>query len=222
MIAYKDDNPTRTFPFVTIALISINIMIFIWELMQVERQQIPVLYGAIPHNLITLEGDQPISPPLSIFTSMFLHAGVLHVAGNMLYLWIFGNNIEDSLGHFRFLLFYLFSGIVAALGHAFTTTQPMLPMIGASGAVSGVLGAYILLFPNAKVHTLIFFGFFFQVVRVPAVIVLGFWILLQFINSFAGEGAVHGGVAWFAHIGGFIAGLITIKIWLIGVKRSFS
>jgi len=220
MIPYKDDNPTRTFPFVTIGLIAVNIAVFIWELMQPVGQQIPLMYGAVPHNLLTFEKTQPISPALSIFTSMFLHAGLLHVAGNMLYLWIFGNNIEDSLGHFRFLLFYLFSGIVAAFGHALTDSQSMIPMVGASGAISGILGAYILLFPQARVHTLIFFGFFFQVVRIPAVVVIGFWIVVQLISGFAAKGALQqGGVAWFAHIGGFLAGLLTIKLWLLGVKK---
>ena len=220
MIPYKDDNPTRTFPFVTIGLIAVNIAVFIWELMQPVGQQIPLMYGAVPHNLLTFEKTQPISPALSIFTSMFLHAGLLHVAGNMLYLWIFGNNIEDSLGHFRFLLFYLFSGIVAAFGHALTDSQSMIPMVGASGAISGILGAYILLFPQARVHTLIFFGFFFQVVRIPAVVVIGFWIVVQLISGFAAKGALQqGGVAWFAHIGGFLAGLLTINLWLLGVKK---
>ena len=220
MIPFKDDNPTLTFPFVTIGLIALNIIVFIWEIMQPGGQQIPLMYGAIPHNLFSLEKTQPISPAMTIFTSMFLHAGLLHVAGNMLYLWIFGNNIEDSLGHFRFLLFYLFSGIVAAFGHAFTDSQSMIPMIGASGAVSGILGAYILLFPQARVHTLIFFGFFFQVVRIPAVIVIGFWIAIQLISGFASKGALQqGGVAWFAHIGGFLAGLLTIKLWLLGKRR---
>jgi len=220
MIPYKDDNPTRTFPFVTIGLIAVNIAVFIWELMQPVGQQIPLMYGAVPHNLLTFEKTQPISPALSIFTSMFLHAGLLHVAGNMLYLWIFGNNIEDSLGHFRFLLFYLFSGIVAVFGHALTDSQSMIPMVGASGAISGILGAYILLFPQARVHTLIFFGFFFQVVRIPAVVVIGFWIVVQLISGFAAKGALQqGGVAWFAHIGGFLAGLLTIKLWLLGVKK---
>lgn len=221
MIPFKDDNPTRTFPFVTIGLIAINIAVFIWEVMQAEGRQIPLKYGAIPHNLLTFEGTQPIPAALSIFTSMFLHAGVLHVAGNMLYLWIFGNNIEDALGHFRFFLFYLFSGIVAVYGHAFTESSSLVPMIGASGAVSGILGAYLLLYPQARVHTLIFFGFFFQVVRIPAVIVIGFWIILQLINVVVSKGSLQqGGVAWFAHIGGFLAGLVTIKLWLPGKGRT--
>lgn len=222
MIPFKDDNPTETFPVITVGLIIINILVFIWEAITPSAaEQIAFYYGAIPHNIITFQGAQPIPPVLSIFTSMFLHGGILHVAGNMLYLWIFGNNIEDSLGHFKFLLFYLFSGVVAAYGHALTDPQSTIPMIGASGAVSGILGAYLLLFPHARVHTLIFFGFFVQVVRIPALIVLGFWIVLQLLNGILGAGALQqGGVAWFAHVGGFLAGILTIKLWRPRRKRA--
>ncbi len=216
MIPFKVDNPSRTFPFVTVGLIIANIIVFLWEMMTpVEGEQIALLYGAIPHNLITFHSAQQVSPLESIFTSMFLHGGFLHVAGNMLFLWIFGDNIEDELGHFMFLLFYLFSGIVAVYAYALTDPKSMMPMIGASGAISGILGAYILLFPRAKVHTLLFFGFFWQVVRIPAVFVIGFWILLQVISGLLSAGSLqHGGVAWFAHVGGFLAGLGTIKLWL--------
>ena len=133
----------------------------------------------------------------------------------MLYLWIFGNNIEDMLGHVRFMAFYLLSGVVAAYSHALTEPHSLVPMIGASGAVSGVLGAYFLLFPHARVHTILFFGFFWQLVRVPALIVIGFWAIIQLINGILTEGLLgQGGVAWFAHIGGFLFGLISIKLWL--------
>ena len=145
---------------------------------------------------------------------MFLHGGFLHIAGNMLYLLIFGDNIEDTLGHVRFFFFYLFSGVVAAYGYAFMDPRSTIPMIGASGAISGVLGAYLLLFPRAKVHTLIFIGIFWQIVAIPAVIVIGFWIVIQVVNALFSSGALqHGGVAWFAHVGGFLAGLLTIKLW---------
>jgi membrane associated rhomboid family serine protease len=216
MIPFKDDNPTRTFPFVTIGLIMINCLIFVWELVSpLGEKQIAYFYGAIPYNLISLEKTQPIHPVASIFSSMFLHGGFFHLAGNMLYLWIFGNNIEDSLGHIRFVIFYLFSGIVAVYGHAITDPQSMIPMIGASGAVSGVLGAYILLYPRARVYTIIFFGFFWQILRIPAVIVIGFWAVIQLINVIISMGMLNqGGVAWFAHIGGFLAGILTIKLWL--------
>jgi membrane associated rhomboid family serine protease len=216
MIPFKVDNPTYKVPFVTIGLIVANIIVFIWEMATpMEGEQIALLYGAIPRNLITLRSAQIVSPLASVFTSMFLHGGFLHIGGNMLYLWIFGDNIEDELGHFRFLLFYLFSGVVAAYGNALTDPQSMVPMIGASGAISGVLGAYILLFPRTRVHTLIFFGFFWQVVRIPAVLVIGFWFLIQVFSGLLSAGTLqHGGIAWFAHIGGFLAGLLTIKFWL--------
>jgi membrane associated rhomboid family serine protease len=216
VIPFKDDNPTQTFPFVTIGLIVINCLIFIWEVVSpVDITKAAYFYGAIPHNLISFETSQPIHPVISIFTSMFLHGGFFHIAGNMLYLWIFGNNIEDSLGHFRFLIFYLFSGIIAAYSHAITESQSMIPMIGASGAVSGIVGAYLLLFPHARVHTLVILGFFVQVVRIPAIFVIGFWIIIQLINGILSKGLLNqGGVAWFAHIGGFLAGILTIKLWV--------
>ena len=216
MIPFKDDNPTQTFPFVTIGLIVINCIVFIWELSSPAGiQKIAYFYGAIPHSLISFESVQPVPVAASIFTSMFLHGGFFHLAGNMLYLWIFGNNIEDSVGHFKFFIFYLLSGIIAAYSHALTDAHSTIPMIGASGAVSGILGAYILLFPHARVSTLLFFGFFWQIVRIPAVFVIGFWIVIQVINGLLSKGMLNqGGVAWFAHIGGFLAGLITIKLWL--------
>ncbi len=221
MIPFKDDNPTTVFPFVTIGLIALNVLVFLWELVTpLGGERIAFLYGAIPNNIVTFERTQPIPPVLSIFTSMFLHGGFLHIAGNMLYFWIFGNNIEDALGHVRFLVFYLFSGIAAAYGYALTDPQSVIPMIGASGAISGILGAYLLLFPHARVHTLLFFGFFWQIVRIPAVVVIGFWVVMQLINGLLSTGALqHGGVAWFAHVGGFLAGLLTIKLWIPRKKR---
>ncbi len=133
----------------------------------------------------------------------------------MLYLWIFGNNIEDRLGHVRFLIFYLLAGTVAAYAHALINAGSMVPMIGASGAVSGVLGAYLILFPQARVHTVLFFGFFWQVVRVPALIVIGFWAIIQLVSGVVTKGLTgQGGVAWFAHVGGFLFGLLTIRVWL--------
>jgi len=171
-------------------------------------------YGAIPHYILTFETNQPIHPVITIFSSMFMHGGFFHLGGNMLYLWIFGNNIEDRLGHLRFILFYLFCGIVSAYAYAITNSHSLIPMIGASGAVSGILGAYLLLFPRARIHTLIFLGFFITTVRVPALIVIGFWAIIQFVNGLLGAGLNKGGVAWFAHIGGFLVGLVTIKLWL--------
>ena len=216
MIPFKDDNPTSTFPFVTIGIISLNVAVFLWELLLPPgMQKIAYYYGAIPRSLMTLEAIQPVHPIASIFSSMFLHGGLFHLGGNMLYLWIFGNNIEDRLGHFRFLVFYLLAGVTAAYAHAVTEPNSLVPMIGASGAVSGILGAYLLLFPRARVHTLIFLGFFIDIVRVPALIVIGFWAIIQLINGVMTKGLLgQGGVAWFAHVGGFLFGLATIKLWL--------
>jgi membrane associated rhomboid family serine protease len=215
MFPYKDDNPTETTPFVTIGIIALNILVFLLQVVaDVDGKRIVYAYGAIPHNIVSFESTQPIHPLLTLFTSMFMHGGIFHIFGNMLYLWIFGNNIEDRLGHFRFILFYLFCGIVAALSHTLTATGSGVPMIGASGAVSGVLGAYILLFPMAKVHTIIFLGFFVQSVQIPALIVIGFWAIIQLVNGLIAQGMPsQGGIAWFAHAGGFLAGLITIKLW---------
>jgi membrane associated rhomboid family serine protease len=215
MFPYKDDNPTTSFPSVTIGIISLNIVVFILQVLSSgDGQRIVFAYGAIPHNIVSFESTQPIHPFLTIFTSMFMHGGLFHIFGNMLYLWIFGNNIEDRLGHIRFIIFYLFCGIAAALSHVLTAPGSNVPMIGASGAVSGVLGAYLLLFPYARIHTVIFLGFFVQTVQIPALIVIGFWAIIQVVNGLIAQGALNqGGVAWFAHVGGFIAGLITIKLW---------
>ncbi|HMK61465.1 MAG TPA: rhomboid family intramembrane serine protease [Dissulfurispiraceae bacterium] len=227
MIPLKDENKSETTPYVTIILIFLNCVVFIWEAISpLDESQIAQFYGAIPVNLTSFasvrEVYQPISPFASIVTSMFLHGNILHLGGNMLYLWIFGDNIEDALGHVRFAIFYLFSGFVAAYIFAFSGPDSVLPMIGASGAISGVLGAYIVLFPAARVMTLVFFGLIW-ISRIPAVIVIGLWAVLQFLNGFGSEpGVQHGGVAWFAHVGGFLAGLLTIKIWIPGKRyKSF-
>lgn len=214
MIPLKDDNPTSTYPYVTIGLIALNILVFIYEV-SMGSDFGPFLnrYGAKP--LFVLSMTSPYGSPLpftTVFTSMFLHGGLLHIVGNMLYLWIFGNNIEDSTGHFRFIIFYLLSGIIAVYTFSLVNPRSTTPMIGASGAVSGVLGAYLILFPRAKVLTLVPFGFYFQIIKVPAIFVLGLWILVQIISG-AVSGSAGGGVAWFAHIGGFVAGMILIGLF---------
>jgi membrane associated rhomboid family serine protease len=203
LIPYKDDNPTNTFPFITIGIIVLNILIFILEVIsQSGMKDVTYTYGAIPYYMLTFETNQPIHPVLTVFTSMFMHGGLFHLGGNMLYLWIFGNNIEDRLGHIRFILFYSFCGIVSAYVHAITSPHSLTPMIGASGAISGVLGAYLLLFPRATVYTLVFLGFFVTTVKIPALIVIGFWAIIQFVNGLVSTGLDdRGGVAWFAHIG---------------------
>ena len=215
MIPFKADNPTQHFPLITIALIALNAAIYGLQMSSPSgHTQAAIAYGAVPHSLLTFKTAQPIHPVITVVTSMFMHGSLLHIGTNMLYLWIFGNNIEDKLGCVRFIVFYLVCGFAAAYAHALTNPGSTVPMIGASGAVSGILGAYILLFPRARVHTLIFLGFFIQVVRLPAVVVIGFWIAIQFISGMISQGAEgHGGVAWFAHIGGFITGLLIIKLF---------
>jgi len=217
MIPIKDDNPTRTYPYVTVGLIVLNSAVFIYELSLGPYFEIFLnRYGAIPMFILRMEAPGGYAPPyITLFTSMFLHGGLFHLAGNMLYLWIFGNNIEDSMGHFRFILFYLICGIVAVYTFSIMSPYSTIPMVGASGAVSGVLGAYLILFPRARVLTLIPYGFYMQIVKVPAIFVLGFWIVVQLINGMVSGGA-GGGVAWFAHVGGFVAGIVLIHLFKKG------
>lgn len=216
MIPYKDDNPTTIFPYITIILIVTNAAVFLVEVFHPSGMKSLVYsYGAIPRNLLSSESIQPVAPLFTIFTSMFMHGGYLHLAGNMLYLWIFGNNIEDRLGHSRFILFYLLSGVAAAYAHSITAPDSVIPMVGASGAVSGVLGAYLLLYPRARVHTLLWFGLYVEVVRIPALIVIGFWVIIQLINGLLSQGAgSQGGVAWFAHVGGFLFGVLSVRFMM--------
>jgi membrane associated rhomboid family serine protease len=191
---------------------AINVVIYLGGLFYPGGQrEIILAYGSRPAEMFSLQANHI----RNVFISMFLHGGVLHVSGNMLYLWIFGNNIEDRLGHFRYLVFYLLCGVVAAYGHALSEPSSMIPMIGASGAIAGILGAYLLLYPHAKVHTIIFIGFFIDVIMLPAVFVIGFWAVLQILSAIISKGALsEGGVAWFAHVGGFVFGIATIKLWL--------
>jgi len=214
MIPLKDDNPTRSFSWVTLALVVLNSVVFAYEIsLGSSTERLVLSYGAIPFDMFHSEtGNARIYVAGSIFTAMFLHGGFLHLAGNMLYLWIFGNNIEDIMGHRRFIVFYLLCGIVAAYAHAYTNITSHVPMIGASGAVAGVLGAYLILFPRARILTLLPIGIFIQIVKIPALIVLGFWFVIQFFNGlFAPQQA--GGVAWFAHIGGFLAGIVLLPFF---------
>jgi membrane associated rhomboid family serine protease len=185
----------------------------------VESQNFIFKWGAIPyqiHHGEVLREFPEIPLPLTIFSSMFLHGGFLHLFGNMLYLWIFGNNIEDTLGHLRFLLFYLVCGLVAGLAQVFSNPESTVPMIGASGAVAGVLGAYLLLFPGARILTLFFIFIFIKFVRLPALVVLGFWFFIQLLGVWGGSIS---NVAFFAHVGGFIAGLILVKIFQSGQSK---
>lgn len=218
MLPLRDVNPTRTFPLVTIALIAVNVLVFIYELILGPQLEGFVQSWAIIPYEITHGVDLPpasIQPIyLTLITAMFLHGGIVHIAGNMLFLWIFGNNIEDAMGSLRFIVFYLLCGLVAAFAQIAVGPNSDIPNIGASGAIAGVLGAYLLLFPRAEVQTLVFLGFFVRLVRLSALLFLGLWFVLQLFSGVAGLGMeATGGVAWFAHIGGFIAGIVLINIF---------
>jgi rhomboid family protein len=216
MIPLRDDNPTTIPPIVTIGIIGLCALVFLWQ--QTLSQEAATLavysYGVVPTVLFHNDSLPPeiarIPPELSILTSMFMHGGWMHIIGNMLYLWIFGNNIEDTLGHVRFVLFYLLCGVAAALTQSLINTHSQVPMIGASGAIAGVLGAYVVLFPRAHVLVLVPLGFFTQVMRLPALLVLGFWFVLQLIEGGLMAPGEEGGVAIWAHIGGFVAGIVLI------------
>jgi len=238
----KDDNPSNSAPVVTVALIVLNALFFVYQI-SLEAggadgaragQAFIEEFGLVPCRLTGAcrVGPELPSPILTIFTSMFMHGGLFHIGGNMLYLWIFGNNVEDTLGHGRFVVFYFVSGVAAAAAQVALSAASSVPMIGASGAVAGVLGAYLLLFPRANVLTLIVFGFFVRLVRIPAVFVLGFWFLVQFLSGLAtwavprGE-AAGGETAWFAHLGGFLTGMALLFVlrprdpWARGPSRSW-
>lgn len=226
MFPLHDDNPTETIPYVTIALIAICTLVFFWQLsLGSYAQQAVVSLGFIPATLFdgkTLPTNLEIIPAwMTIFTSMFMHGGWMHIIGNMLYLWIFGNNVEDSMGHARFIGFYVLCGIIAVVAHSLPDPASTTPLIGASGALAGVLGAYLLLYPHAKVLVAIPFGFFIHTMRLPAGLVLGFWFILQIFNS-ASAGDQAGGVAWGAHIGGFIAGMALIPFFKYKKVKLFS
>ncbi len=219
MIPLHDDNPTTITPVLTIGFIATCCLVFLYQvsLSGQPGQLFVYQYGAIP---AVVFGHQALPPEAvaipamaSLVTSMFLHGGWMHLIGNMLYLWIFGNNIEDVMGHVRFVIFYVTCGILAALAHAVTDSSSIVPMVGASGAISGVLGAYLLLFPRAQVLVFIPFGFFSRLMYIPAGWVLGFWFLLQLLSGSASLGRGGGGVAWFAHIGGFVAGMALIGLF---------
>ena len=206
----------------TIGIILANVLTFFYQLSMDpgQNQRFIFQWGAIPYQIIHGEWLYDLSPGipirLTIFSSMFLHGGVFHLFGNMLYLWIFGNNIEDTLGPFRFLVFYLFCGLTAAMTQVLSVPNSTVPMIGASGAVAGILGGYLLLFPHARVLTLMFIFFFIRLIRLPAVIILGFWFFIQLLSVSA---RTESNVAFFAHIGGFVAGLILVKAFQPGRSR---
>jgi membrane associated rhomboid family serine protease len=213
LIPLRDINPTERFAIVTFFLIVLNIVVFIYELTlgDTAGERFIASFALIPKRLfshaITTNNELPAAATL--FTSMFLHGGALHITGNMLYLWIFGNNVEDAMSRIRFIIFYTLCGLLAAYAHAIMNSSSPTPMIGASGAVSGVLGAYLLLYPQARVVTLVIFGFYVRTVQMPAMAVLGLWFVLQFLNALLASGS-GGGIAWYAHVAGFVAGMLLI------------
>jgi membrane associated rhomboid family serine protease len=278
VLPLKDNNPTARFPVITVALIVINVAVFIWQLnFPTDKQldqvgfgaidQSSLEYGAIPYRItnpdtgdcavgavgtsqgqfeagvvcpgtkdfdkaVAIGQDDPQAEPITIdqavwwvtlLTSMFMHGGILHIAGNMLFLWVFGNNIEDRLGRVKFLLFYLLAGLIAVYTQALIDTSSTAPTIGASGAIAGVLGAYALLFPRARVLTLIFIIFFVTLVEIPALILLAVWFILQFVPALGQVAVETGGgegVAYFAHVGGFVFGLAVAGVILLVSGRS--
>jgi membrane associated rhomboid family serine protease len=214
MIPLRDNLPTRRVPLVTLVIIGINAFVFFkaFWLGPVGGQRYLLYYGLLP---CSLTGNcqvtgRAFSPELTLLTSMFVHAGFFHFAGNMLYLWIFGNNVEDSMGRVRFVVFYLLCGFGAAYAQILADPVSRIPMVGASGAISGVLGAYLLLFPQARVLTLIPLGFFISMAEIRAVFVLGFWFVVQILNGFLTFNHPGGGVAWFAHLGGVVSGFVLV------------
>jgi len=234
----KDNIPTLRFPVVTVTLIALNVIAyFFWQkggltLGDPSSQEYLCQlydYAEIPYEVtnpgeqVGIQGcDAPTAPTwLTLFTAMFMHGGLLHLGGNMLFLWIFGNNVEDSMGPVKFLVFYLLGGLAAAALQIAIGPDSQIPNLGASGAVAGVLGGYLLLFPRARVITVIFIVFFFTIIELPALLILGFWFVQQVLFGYfdlnsAGEG---GGVAYFAHIGGFAFGLLAIKLFADERKR---
>ena len=231
MFPYKDDNPTELTPIVTVGIIAANVLV--WLFLQGMGSSEALVrsvcdLGLVPGELLRTAkpgSGVELAPGLfctvdaqphyaTVLTSMFTHGGWLHLIGNMVFLWVFGNNIEDVMGHGRFIIFYLLCGVAAAAAQVLIGPSSIVPMVGASGAISGVLGAYLLLYPRVRVHTLLFFGFYVTTVALPAYIMLGYWAVLQLLGGLVTlSGVDRGGTAFFAHIGGFAAGFILIRLF---------
>lgn len=222
MLPLRDDNPRRTVPFVTYTLVALNVLAFLWQLSlgaALERALFEIAF--IPARF-WIPGNW-LFDVLTIVVSMFLHGSLMHIGSNLLYLWIFGDNIEDRLGHFRYILFYFACGVGATLAHAFFSSGSRIPAIGASGAIAGVLGAYLILYPRARVLTVIPIFFLITLRELPAVFLLGFWFVLQLFSGVGSLGVRDaqdmGGVAYFAHIGGFVCGMALIALFG-GLRRT--
>lgn len=216
MIPIRDKTPSRTFPFVNIGLIITNILVFTYEIsLGQEMGPFVEMSGIRPARMIWLLNNQPINVPGIVFpflSSMFVHGGWFHIIGNMWYLWIFGDNVEDRMGHSRYLIFYLLCGMAAGVTHVYFNQASNIPTVGASGAIAGVMGAYLMLYPLGKVSTLVPIFFFITFIDVPALFFLGIWIILQFVQGTISTTISQdtAGVAWWAHLGGFFAGAILI------------
>ncbi len=230
MIPLKDDTPRFSTPYITYFLIALNTLIFLYEMLAFgphARNQLMFQFGMVPARITGLMSGVPHASAgtalLPILTSMFLHASWLHLIGNMWVLWIFGDNIEDYLGHFVYIVFYLLSGLAAAVAHTLLNAASVVPSVGASGAIAGVMGAYLILYPRAKVLTLVPLIVFFTFWWLPAWIVLGYWFVIQFfsgaLTAVAVSSQTTGGIAFWAHVGGFVAGIILIKVFPARVRR---
>ncbi len=226
MIPIRDDQPVFSKPYVNYFLIALNILIFVFEYLLGKQSQgqlnaLIYTFGVVPRNVVGALGGSahfnPLAGFIPILTSMFLHAGWLHVIGNMWFLWIFGDNIEDYLGHFPYLVFYLLCGFAASCAHILLNLGSRVPSVGASGAIAGVMGAYFLLYPKARVLTLVPLIVFFTFWWLPAWVMLGYWFLIQFFSgastAIAYSNQSNGGIAFWAHVGGFVAGLVLIKVF---------
>ena len=217
MIPLKDKNPSSTFPFVNYVLIAANLLVFFYELsLGPQLNDFILKYGLISHRYFYYVAHHThfMTRYIPFFSSMFLHGGWMHVIGNMWFLYIFGDNVEDRLGHGKYLIFYLLSGLAAAVIQLLSSVGSLVPTIGASGAISGVLGAYLVMFPRAKVVTLLPIFFFFDIIDISAMLFIGFWFVMQFVSGLQTVGIdTTGGIAWWAHIGGFLAGVLMVPIF---------
>ena len=222
MLPFRDHNRTQTVPVVTIAIIGLNVVVWLYEVLLQGSGQLNAFvahWAVVPAQLVS----NPAGEWFTVFSAMFMHGSWMHIIGNMLYLWIFGDNIEDVLGSGLYLVFYLVCGLAATAAQVIVGPGSMIPNLGASGAIAGVLGSYLLLYPQARIDTLFTLGYFLRVIQLPAIMVLGFWFVLQFFQGLGSLGVTtqQGGVAYFAHIGGFVAGLGLMALYrgLGGIQR---
>ena len=232
MIPYRDENPTTLPPVVTVGIIALNVLAWLFIEGAGAGRAVDAAvcnYGLIPGEVLQRlppGGGVEMAPGVfcavaagpqywTVLTSMFMHGGWMHLIGNMVFFWVFGNNIEDAMGHVRFALFYVLCGVAAAATQVLLTPASAVPMVGASGAISGILGAYLVLYPRVRVHAWVFLGFYVTSIAIPAFVMLGYWIVLQVLSSLSSLGARQstGGTAFFAHIGGFVAGLVLIRLF---------